>query len=159
MERSMKALVVYDSHFGYTEKIARAIAAELAKTVEVDVVHVGDPGSHTVRGYDLVLVGGPTEGHGLTVPMREWLTRVGPDTLAGIGVAAFDTRLAWPKILSGSAASSIAPHLTEASGYLVVEPESFIVHGKENPDPDAAALEHVQTWVKQVLASMPMAIA
>jgi len=155
----MRALVVYDSHFGYTEKIARAIAAAFPPTAEVDVVHVGDPGSHLLHGYDPVIVGGPTEGHTMTMAMRQWLERLGSETLVGVGVAAFDTRVGWPKLLSGSAAGVIAPHLERAGGHLLAEPESFIVHGKENPDPDAAVLEHVATWVKQILAAMPVLVA
>jgi flavodoxin len=154
----MKALIVYDSHFGYTEKIARAIREALAPAVDVDIVHVGDRGSHVIRGHDLLIVGGPTEGHGVTLPMRQWLDRVGADMIARMPFAAFDTRMSWPKLLSGSAAGQISKHLGAAGGHPLVEPESFIVHGKENPDPDAAALEHVQAWVTRVLASMPVPV-
>jgi len=154
----MRALVVYDSHFGYTEKIARAIAAAFPPTAEVDVVHVGDPGSHLLHGYDPVIVGGPTEGHTMTMAMRQWLERLGSETLVGVGVAAFDTRVGWPKLISGSAAGVIAPHLERAGGHLLAEPESFIVHGKENPAPSATELQHAKGWARLVLEGLALPV-
>ena len=45
-----KALVVYESMWGNTEKVARAVAAGLASWLEVEVCEVGAaPGSHPRR--------------------------------------------------------------------------------------------------------------
>ena len=44
-----------------------------------------------------------------------------------MAVAAFDTRVRWPKLLSGSAAEGIAKRLTSDGATLIVPPESFIV--------------------------------
>ena len=38
----MKALVVYESMFGNTEEVARAVADGLRERLEVEVVEVGD---------------------------------------------------------------------------------------------------------------------
>ena len=52
----MRALVVYESLFGNTELIARAVAAGLAGSMDVDVRPVTDVRSE-VPQYDLVVIG------------------------------------------------------------------------------------------------------
>ena len=61
----MRALVVYESLWGNTEKIARAIAAGLAGLGSVDV-KTSDAAPGTVDGYDLLAVGGPTHAFSMT---------------------------------------------------------------------------------------------
>jgi len=154
----MKALVVYDSRSGYTEAIARAIGQALTGPLEVQVVRVGTPGSHELKDVDLLVVGGPTEVNSDTAPMRQWLATLHPGALQGVSAAAFDTRVNWPKILSGSAAAEIAGHLREAGCHLVVKPESFIVHGKENPAPSATELQHAKGWARLVLEGLALPV-
>ncbi|GAB3034530.1 hypothetical protein GCM10027052_10380 [Parafrigoribacterium mesophilum] len=55
----MRALIVYESLWGNTEKVARAVAAELSATTQVDVVDV-DSAPDTAERYDMLVVGGPT---------------------------------------------------------------------------------------------------
>jgi menaquinone-dependent protoporphyrinogen IX oxidase len=55
----MRALIVYESLWGNTAQIARAVADELAKTMTVEVVD-SDAAPVTVEGYDMIAVGGPT---------------------------------------------------------------------------------------------------
>ena len=154
----MKALVVYDSRSGYTEAIARAIGEALEGPLEVQVVRVGTLGSHELKDVDLLVVGGPTEVHSAAAPMRQWLATLQPRTLDGVSAAAFDTRVHWPKILSGSAADEIAAHLREAGCRMVVKPESFIVQGKENPAPSPTEVEHAHSWARLVLEGLAMPV-
>jgi flavodoxin len=155
----MKALVVYDSRSGYTELIARAVGEALEGPLDVFVVRAGAPGSFDVAHVDLLVVGGPTEGHGATPVMRRWLESLGVDTLAGLPAAAFDTRLNWPKLLSGSAADEIATALRGAGCRLVMKPESFIVHGRVNPMPGQSELDHAKGWANLVFDGLPMPVA
>ena len=55
----MKALVIYKSFFGNTEKIARAVGASLGLT-EGDIVRVGDVKPGQFHSLDLLIVGSPT---------------------------------------------------------------------------------------------------
>lgn len=152
----MKALVVYDSHFGYTEAIARAIGGILEETMTVAIVHADGPNAHAFEGIDLLVAGGPTEGHRATPAMKAWLHEL--PKFDGLAAAAFDTRLAWPKLLSGSAAEEIADAFRKAGCHLVVPPESFIVHGRENPAPGPEELVHVKGWANLVFAGLPMPV-
>ena len=63
----MRALVVFESMFGNTEKLARAIGDELAPRYGVTVGNVDDA-PELVEDFDLVVVGAPTHIHGLSRP-------------------------------------------------------------------------------------------
>ena len=65
----MHTLVVYESMFGNTHKIADGIAAGLRPTGEVRVVPVHEATDELVAWADLVVVGGPTHIHGMTRPI------------------------------------------------------------------------------------------
>ena len=54
----MRALVVYESQWGNTERVARAIATELHASMEVELVD-SDTAPTTLAGFDLACVGGP----------------------------------------------------------------------------------------------------
>ena len=88
----MKALVVYDSKFGNTAKVAQAISAALAPQGEVIVVNVADARPEQSAGVDLLLVGSPTWGSRPTPAITKWLKCLPSRALAGVRVAGFDTR-------------------------------------------------------------------
>ncbi|AGM07185.1 flavodoxin family protein [Amycolatopsis keratiniphila] len=106
----MQVLVVFESMFGNTEIIARAIGKGLATSCEVDVVNVDDAPAQW-DGLGLLVVGGPTHAHGMTRPgtrksarqeveggvrsatgVREWLSAL-PTASRRVPFAVFDTRL------------------------------------------------------------------
>ncbi len=64
----MRAVIVYESMFGSTKKVAEAIAEGLADCAEVSVVPVTSADAHILDGKDLVVVGGPTHTHGMSRP-------------------------------------------------------------------------------------------
>ena len=64
----MRAVIVYESMFGSTKKVAEAIAEGLADCAEVSVVPVTSAEAHILDGVDLVVVGGPTHTHGMSRP-------------------------------------------------------------------------------------------
>jgi menaquinone-dependent protoporphyrinogen IX oxidase len=122
----MKALVVYDTKFGNTEHVAKLIAGQFGEHSSVHIVNV-EGEMPSIEDFDLVVIGGPTHGHGMSASMRRLLQKWPLGHLNEIGVAVFDTRLRLPVALSGSAASSIAGTLKKRSATLVVAPESFFV--------------------------------
>ena len=140
----MKTLVVYGSRYGNTEKVAVAISAGLRSTGAVDLLSVEKAQAVRLHDYDLVVVGGPTEAHGATEPITEYIDEIG-DAFSGITVATFDTRLRWPKWMSGSAADSVASQLESFGANLVIPPISFIVAGKPAVL-EPGELERAEAW-------------
>jgi hypothetical protein len=128
-EHEMKAVVVYESVFGYTRAIAEAVAEGLGGvpvlSVREAVERAGD--------LDLLVVGGPTHAHGLATDRSRHLAvdsahegaHVEPDVTEEFGLrswvgdlgatgrpaAPFDTRADGVPLLTGSAARGIARRL------------------------------------------------
>jgi flavodoxin len=147
----MNALVVYDSVYGNTEKIARAIGDALNS--EARVTRGGGVRPADLEGVDLLVVGSPTHGGRATEAIQGLLDRLEGSPLAGTRVAAFDTRLAakWVAVF-GYAAPKIARALEEAEGTLVAPGEGFVVKGREGPLKDGE-LERAADWAKELADS------
>src|SRR6266566_681243 len=86
----MKAFIIYDSVYGNTEHIAKAIGAGLSG--DVKVVRVGDAKASEVQTADLLVVGSPVHGGRATPAIDAFLQQFPPHSLEGKQVAAFDTR-------------------------------------------------------------------
>lgn len=133
-----KALVVYHSVYGNTEKIAKALANGLEDGgLAVDCVRIDAIEFEKLSSYDLLLFGGPTHNMGASKPMQEFLERLkGVEGLGGKKAFAFDTK--YKSMFAGSAGAKIEGKL-KSLGLSVVKPHaSAIVKGKEGPlDGDA----------------------
>jgi flavodoxin I len=139
----MKTLVVYDSLYGNTEKIARAMGDAIAG----QVLCVGEVNPSDVKAADLLIVGSPTQGGRPTSAIRDLLEVLAP-ALKGANVAAFDTRHTskWT-LLFGYAAPRIARTLKRSGATLLVPPEGFFVEGTKGPLADGE-LERAAGWAK-----------
>jgi flavodoxin I len=146
----MKALIVYDSVEGNTEKIARAMADALAPH-EMKMARPAEASALDLKSFGLLIVGSPTFGGRPTQPIQAFLTGLPADGLKGMDVLAFDTRLkaAWVKIF-GYAAEKIARILTDKGGKALAPPAGFIVTGSKGPLKDGE-LERAAGWVKALL--------
>ena len=161
----MNALVIYNSLYGNTEKIAQAIAdgvaAALGSAGSVERVRVGEARLEQLSQWDLLLVGGPTHGSNPSPPMHDFLSRIPKNALSGVKVAAFDTRtdmdtlngaMRWfGKFLDrlGYAALKISASLETKGGQVVQPPEGFIVKGTEGPL-EEGELERAEVWGRQI---------
>lgn len=147
----LTALVVYESFFGNTRRIAHAVAEGLRlEGVRATLQEVTAETSTDAADYDLLVVGGPTHAFGLSrestrtdadrrgAPahrtgsgLREWLgCLTGP---ASRPAAAFDTRAGKVRHLPMSAAHAAARMLTRRGYVLVVKPAGFVVEDVEGP--------------------------
>jgi hypothetical protein len=140
----MKAVVVYESLWGNTAAIARAIAEGIGP--DVPALSTADATADALAGSDLVVAGAPLLGFRLPTEamresgrddrkaprpadlsgpsMRSWLDALPP----GHGrSAAFETRLHWSP---GSAAGAIEKALANAGYPGVVKAGKFIVEGR-----------------------------
>ncbi|MCX5995568.1 MAG: flavodoxin family protein [Chloroflexi bacterium] len=149
----MKALIVYDSVYGNTEKIARAIASALMPSGEVKVLRPGEVNPSELASVDLLVVGSPTQGGRPTPAIQDFLNKVPERTVKGINVAAFDTRFSTKLVaIFGYAAGKIAGSLKTKGGTLILSPEAFFVKGKEGPLKEGE-LERAAAWAKGLLQS------
>ncbi len=128
-----KALVVYHTVYGNTEKVAKALAKGLENGgVDVDCVRVDAVEFDKLSGYDLLVVGGPTHNLGASKPIQEFLERF--KSVSGLGgkkAFAFDTK--YKSMFAGSAGAKIEGKL-KSLGLMIVKPHaSAIVKGKEGP--------------------------
>jgi len=119
----MRTLVVYESWFGNTRRIAEKVAAAIAPESEVELASVDDPVPSLVR-VDLVVLGAPTHVHGLSSAR----SRQGAIDQRGDG-----------------AEPGMARRLHRHGYVLAVEPESFFVQGVEGPL-EEGELERAWEW-------------
>lgn len=104
-------IVVFDTKFGNTEKIAKSIAAGLKRAgVQVECFGSSSVRLEKLKEYDLIVVGAPTQAFTASKPMKEFIDRLEKvHGLAGKRFYAFDTKL--PSRFSGSAAKYIESRL------------------------------------------------
>ncbi len=144
----VKAVVVYESHWGNTARVAQAIADGIGP--ETLVLATDEADMAAVSGADLLIAGAPVLGFGLptdrmeaavadsgrkavTPPdtshpsLRSWLS----DLPRGHGQgAAFETRLRWSP---GGATGAIEQSLERAGYRTTGNPGRFIVTGRYGP--------------------------
>jgi flavodoxin I len=144
----MKALVVFDSIAGNTEKVAQAIASGMAAGTKA--VRVGAPESNGLETLSLLVVGSPTYGGRPTEPMQKYLDNLPTALLKKLHVAAFDTRLKMKFVkLFGFAADKIAQKLQESGSTLSDSPMGFIVKTRSGPLADGE-LERAAAWGREL---------
>jgi flavodoxin I len=148
-EVKVKALVVYDSVYGNTETIAKAIGGALLGDIQVRRAReISPPDLHSV---DLLVVGSPTQAGRPIAPVQNFLKTL-PDLNASVSVAAFDTRSpARFAAIFGYAAKRIANALKEHGGRLVAPPEGFFVDGKTGPLKDGET-QRAAEWATAISA-------
>jgi hypothetical protein len=155
----MKALVVYESHWGNTAAVAHAVAEGIGAGARV--MSTAEAKADYLDGLDLLVVGAPVIGFRLSTqqavdnmrtnpgrgappdvshpPVRSWLESLPSGTGAA---AAFDTRIRGP---FGSAAPAILESLAAAGYRPVSKPTGFTVKGSQGPLRDGE-LERAQRW-------------
>jgi len=151
----MKTLVVYESMYGNTRRIAERIGEGIATHGEVKVVPVAEATPALVEWAEAIVAGGPTHIHGMSRQrtragaassldkpgstlvlepgfdgpgVREWLLSLPVGN--GKPAATFDTRLKGPALFTGRASFGIAHELRRRGYELLTEPESFLVDGR-----------------------------
>jgi flavodoxin len=121
-----RAIVIYDTKFGNTEKIARALARGMEKQgIKVDCVKADEVDIDKLVEYDFLVIGGPTHGFGVSRPMKAFLEKLRSVDLEGKKAFAFDTKIkaSW---LAGSAGKGIEKTL-ERLGMSIVKPHSSAI--------------------------------
>lgn len=158
----MRSLVVFESLWGNTELVARAIASGLAPLGDVLVLDVTEAPAFP-EGIDLIVAGGPTHAFSLTRPstresaanqgashgstafgLREWLQAL-PEGHHSERIATFDTCIGKTRLLPGSAAKG-AVRIARKHGFETVEhSESFFVEAIPGPLIEGE-IERARAW-------------
>jgi flavodoxin I len=150
----VKNLIVYDSVFGNTEKIAREMADALpdSKAIKVGSVKQSD-----LQGLKLMVIASPTRQFNATPDIVSFLAGLTRENLKGIKLAAFDTRiympflpLRWIVDKGGYSDKIIADQLKQKSGAAEIPTEGFFVNGQEGPL-KKGELERAVAWIKSVV--------
>ncbi len=163
----MQSVIIYESMWGHTAAIARAVAGQLEQYGPVKLVSVLDATPSTLDGADLLVVGGPTHVHGMSRPstrastaeteaipgaatgpgVREWLDTI--PHVKGRWATAFDTRIDKPRWLVGAASGGIGRALRKHGYRMVVPAESFVVTDSEGPL-KAGEIQRAAAWADVV---------
>ena len=160
----MKTLVIYDSCFGNTEQIARAMAEALgtAEGVKIDSLE-----PQHLEGVDLLLVGSPTQSFRPTPAIMNWIQSLPTRRLQGVRVAGFDTRIPMddpgvPGIMRFAvrligqrvyAAPAIVKGLVGRGGQMTVPPEGFFVTTDKEPTLIDDELGRAVAWAQRVAST------
>jgi len=148
----MRGVVVYESMFGNTRRVAEMITHALASAMEVRLLRADAVVADDVQGIDLLVVGAPTHAWSLPRPntrkgaldnvrrpgsdlvlepnadtspgVREWLETL--DDVHALA-AVFDTRFNAPVMFTGRAATGIERELRRHGLVVMSAAESFRV--------------------------------
>jgi len=155
----VKSLIVFDSFFGNTEMVARAIAETLDVFGEARALRVAEVESGHLLDLDLLIVGSPTRAFRPSPAVQVWLKALPPAALDGVRVAAFDTRVDVDTVGSrfltimvrwfGYAAEPIEKRLLAAGGERAGPPAGFVVEGKTGPLRDGESAR-ARAWAKHL---------
>jgi Flavodoxin len=164
----MKVIVVYESHWGNTAAVAKAIADGFGP--EAQALTTDEASPTTVAEADLIIAGAPVMAFNLPsdkmlatlagdsaktpsppdlshVSMRSWLERLP----AGHGRSAqFETALRWSP---GGATAAIAHRLEQAGFKRLAKSRRFVVKGSDGPLREGE-LERAQQWGTDLAAAM-----
>jgi menaquinone-dependent protoporphyrinogen IX oxidase len=88
----VKGIVIYDSTYGNTRKVAETIAETLRESgMEVDVFYVKEVKKLSARDNDFLVIGSPTKFGTMTITVRGFLGKVNGKEWMNKPFAAFDT--------------------------------------------------------------------
>ncbi len=153
----MKTLIIYDSLYGNTQKIAEAIGQSIGG--ETTILSVKQFDSSKPLNFNLLIVGSPTHAGRPTVPIQLFVKNLPLGSLKNIAIAAFGTGssatgeslfikfIMW---LFGYAAKHIQKGLKLKGGMVLTDPVDFLVKGKEGPIIEGE-IERAKKWGSEIM--------
>lgn len=145
----MNALIVYDSQYGNTERIAQAIVEALLMVGDARAIRVETAFSDELEDMDMLILGSPTHNWRPTTAMRALMRGLSAERLHGLKAACFDTRLNQWRWLTGSAADHMAKGLHGKGASLLAPSESFFVLDVAGPLADGEA-QRAAKWAMEL---------
>ncbi len=121
-----RAIVIFDSRYGNTERIARSLESGLKQAgIDATCSNTREITPESLNEYDLIAIGAPTEKITASKSIKEFLEKLSTTSLSGKLGFAFDTKLPFP--LSGSAAKYIEKKLEHIGLQMILPHSSAIV--------------------------------
>ncbi len=156
----MKGLVVYDTSYGNTKKIAETIAETLKESgIEVDLCHVKDVKKPSAKDYDFLALGSPTRFGTMSFAIRSFLGKVKSEEWMNKPFTAFDTEnpenveRARAEKKEWSAAEKIAEKLTEKKMNQLLPVLKALVIGQKGPLVDGE-IERTKGYAKELATKL-----
>jgi flavodoxin len=150
----MKGVVIYDTTYGNTKKIAETLTDTLKESgLEVDILHVKD--TKELGDYDFLILGSPTKIGTMSWAVRGFIgKRIRGEAWANKPFAAFDTEgESIMKKGGGSAAEKISKKL-EDKGLKQLQPElKAAVLGMKGPLKDGE-IEKAKEYAKKLVSEL-----
>lgn len=168
----LSALVVHESMFGNTERIAEAVVRGLRKNgFEAHAVPSGSLAATGPIRVDLLVLGAPTHAFSLSRPqtradavrqgapahraeagLRDWIALATPQKVGTDRVVVFDTRVARVRRLRVGAGTVAARLLRRRGFHLLRKPVAFLV--EDTPGPLCAGEEaRAERWGQMMAAA------
>jgi flavodoxin-like protein len=146
----MRSLIVYESMYGNTRRVADAIADGCRRAGPALTVRAADFDPSALAELDLLVLGGPTHAWSMSRPKTRVAAITNPgrgtppveakldesgirELLGSLGrpgcpVAVFDTRVGGPALVTGRASVAIARRLHRQGIRTLGKPQSFLVN-------------------------------
>jgi flavodoxin len=88
-----KILVVYESKYGNTKRVAETIVEGMRHVDETEITlkEVKNVDSNAIPSYDIIVIGGPTHFGGPTRGVKKFINKLSSFSLEGKQFAVFDT--------------------------------------------------------------------
>jgi len=88
----VKGIVVYDTSYGNTKKIAETIAETLKESgIEVDIFHIKEAKKLSTKDYDFLILGSPTKFGTMSFAVKSFLSKIKSEEWMNKPFTAFDT--------------------------------------------------------------------
>jgi menaquinone-dependent protoporphyrinogen IX oxidase len=151
----MKGIVVYDTTYGNTRKIAETIAETLKGSgIEVDAFYVKDVKKPSAVDYDFLVLGSPTKFGTMSFTVKGFLGKVKTKDWMNKPFAAFDTEN--PENLEKkewSAAEKIAERLKEKQMNQLLPVLKALVLGQKGPLQEGE-IERTKKYARKLTAKL-----
>ncbi len=159
----MNILIVYDTVFGNTEKIAQAMGNAVKSKSFVRVIPAAEFTAAQLAETDLLIIGSPTRQFRATPAIMASIAAMPLEGIMGKKAAVFDTRINLEDIKSpvfrfivktgGFATKKIADALKKKQAAIVNEPEGFFISGdQENTVLKEGELDRAAKWAEQLIS-------
>ncbi len=156
----MKGIVVYDTSYGNTKKIAETIAETLKESgIEVDLFDVKDVKKLSGKDYDFLVLGSPTKFGTMSFAIKFFLGKVKSEEWMNKPFAAFDTEnpenieQARIQKKEWSAAEKIAEKLREKKMNQLLPVLKALVLGQKGPL-EEGEIDRTKDYARELAAKL-----